>query len=279
MTIVVLNASGVQAKAIADRLEQEGPVRRLARSPGPGLTTVDTTSRAALTAAFAGADAVVFTSPADYRPGVRRVYAETVVAAADDAAVGRLVLNTAAPILEGSPGMLGLREVRDIVRDARTPATIVQPTIYLDNLLAPWSLPALLNDGVLAYALGAEAKVSWISHRSLADFVAAAIRSETAAGQTFDIGGSRALTGTELADIVGAASGRPVRYLPLEPEAFAAGLAAQFGPEAAQEIGAVYARAAQAPDSLIRSEEPWRRCGVEPETPESWASRQVWQLS
>jgi uncharacterized protein YbjT (DUF2867 family) len=86
---------------------------------------------------------VVLTSPLDYRPGVRQAYAERVVRAAERAGVGRLVLNTAAAVPDDSPYAVAedLRRIRAIVQSGAVPATVVQPTIYLDNLLAPWALP------------------------------------------------------------------------------------------------------------------------------------------
>lgn len=279
MTTIVLNATGAQARAIADRLEQSGPVRRLSRRSEDGLTTVDAGSQAALAEAFSGARSVIFTPPLDYRPGEREAYARRVVAAAGNAGVERLVLNTAAPVPDARDETTRtLHDIRDTVRNGPVPFTVIQPTVYLDNLLAPWSLPTIVNDGIFAYPLREDAEVSWISHAALAEFVAAVVDTPSAAGRTFDIGGVEPLTGPQLAEVVGAAAGREVRFVAVDAGEFAQGVAQVYGSEAASEIGGVYGRAADQPLTLKRDVEPWRELGLEPETAQVWAERQTWRL-
>jgi NAD(P)H dehydrogenase (quinone) len=170
--IVVLAANGAQGSAIAQSFATSGHrVRGVTRSGGGSLAnvtyaTADIADVQALSRAFDGADAVVFTSVVDHRPGVRERIAEAVVAAADRAGVGRLVLNTAAPVFAGydRPVSSVLRRVREIVLGASTPAVVLQPTVYMDNLRAPWALPGIVRDGAFAYPLPADSQVSWISH-------------------------------------------------------------------------------------------------------------------
>lgn len=280
MTIAVLNASGAQARVIADRLSRDHSVRRLSRATAPGLTTVDPEDETSLARAFDGATAVVFTAPLDYRPGVREAYAERVVAAAGGAGVGRIVLNTAAALPEDAhfPVVETLRNVRAIVQAGPTPVTVVQPTIYLDNLLGPWVLPGILNDGVLASPAPEEAPVSQISHAALADFIAAAIGRPDAAGRVYDIGGPEALTGPALASIVSRATGREVRYHALDLGQFAAGLNAAFGAPTGDLIADGYRYLAENPEAYRRGSEAWDALGVVPETAAQWTARQTWSL-
>lgn len=79
------------------------------------------------------------------------------------------MLNTAGAVHEtyDRPVSRVLREVRGIVRSGGTLSTIVQPTVFMDNLVAPWALPSLLNDGVMAYPGPAANPISWISHTLL----------------------------------------------------------------------------------------------------------------
>jgi uncharacterized protein YbjT (DUF2867 family) len=96
--------------------------------------------------------------------------------------------------------------------------------VYLENLLAPWSLEALRRHSVLIYPAPAEARISWMSHSSLGRFVAAALRRDEVLGRTIDLGGPQALTGPDLAGIVGAAMDREIRYAQMPIADFAAGL-------------------------------------------------------
>lgn len=280
MTIAVLNTSGAQARVIADRLSRDHTVRRLSRATAPGLTTVDPEDEASLARAFDGATAVVFTAPLDYRPGVREAYAERVVAAAGRAGVGRIVLNTAAALPEDAhfPVVETLRNVRAIVQAGPTPVTVVQPTIYLDNLLGPWVLPGILNDGVLASPAPEDAPVSHISHAALADIIAAVIARPDTAGKVYDIGGPEALTGSELARIVAEATGRPIHYHALDLEQFAAGLNAALGAPTGDFIADGYRYLAANLEAYRRSSDPWTELGIVPETARQWAARQTWSL-
>ena len=277
-TIAVLNAGGAQSHAIARRLEGAGyTVRRLSRQDGPGLTQVDTESESSLQRALEGAAGAVLTLHQDYRPGAREAYVTRVVLAAEAAGVGRIVLNTAGAVYEDSdlPVAVDLRKLRSIVQDGAVPVVTLQPTVYLDNLLAPWAVPAIVNDGVLAYPAPTNAAVSWLSHDSLAAFVTAAFK-KAVAGRTFEIGGPEPLTGAELAAVVGATIGQLVTYQALPLDGFAAGLNAAFGAPAGDIIAGLYRHLEDHPRAVTRDPGAWAELGVQPERAEAWAARQTW---
>ncbi len=281
MTIAVLSATGAQARAIADRLARDHDVVRLSRAAGAGLSPVDTGSEDDLVRALEGARAVVLTSPLDYRPGVRIGLAERVTRAAERAGVGRLVLNLAAAVPADNPRPVAedLRQIRAVIQSGATPWTVVQPTAYLDNYLAPWALPAIVGDGVIASPAPAEARISYISHASLGDFVAGVIDRPASVGQTYDIGGPEALSGQALADILSAPVGRPLTYQALDLDQFAAGLNAAFGAPTGDDVADIYRHLSERPDALARDTSPWTEIGVEPESAAAWAARQTWRLA
>lgn len=278
MTIAVFNATGAQASAIAARLAQEGDVRCLSRTTTADTVAVDTTSLDDITRALEGAEAAVFTAPLDYRPGVREAYAERVVRAAERAGLSQLVLNTAATVPDDNsrPVAEDLRRIRHVFQSGAVPVTVVQPTIYLENLLGPWSLPAIIHDGVLASPAVANAAISYLSHAALAEFIAGAIRRPASAGQTYDIGGSEPLTGPELAKIVSGVLGREVTYVPLNLDQFAEGLNAAYGSPTGDHVADGYRYLAEHPDSLARNLSVWDTVGARPETTTAWARRQAW---
>jgi len=84
--------------------------------------------------------------------------------------------------------------VRDALSDL--PLITLEPTVYMDNLLAPWSLPAVVS-GTFAYQAPAEASVAWISHRTLAQAVLAAATAPLV-GQSLRIGGPADLVAARL---------------------------------------------------------------------------------
>jgi uncharacterized protein YbjT (DUF2867 family) len=224
---------------------------------------------------------VVLTSPLDYRPGVRIGLAERVTRAAERAGVRRLVLNLAAAVPADNPRPVAedLRQIRAVIQSGATPWTVVQPTAYFDNFLAPWALPAIVGDGVIASPAPADARISYISHASLGDFVAGVIDRPASVGQTYDIGGSEALSGQALADILSAPVGRPLTYQALDLDQFAAGLNGAFGAPTGDDVADIYRHLSERPDALARDTSPWTEIGVEPESAAAWAARQTWRLA
>ncbi|MFN3592921.1 MAG: SDR family oxidoreductase, partial [Thermaurantiacus sp.] len=234
-----------------------------------------------LTGAFQGADVVAFTLPQDHRDGAMSRMARNVGFAAETAGVGRIVLNLAGTLDESSdlPLFREMRAARDAIEGSGVPSVVLSPTVYMDNLLAPWSLPGIVRDGVLAYPAPPEAPISWLSHKTLADcFVAAAERDE-AVGQVFRIGGPEALTGHEVARLLGDRLARSVTYQRIALPGFAAGLNDAFGPPAGDRIASLYALLDEAPRAMKVGDEAAGVLGVTPERFEDFVGRHAWTLT
>jgi len=279
--IAIFNAGGAQASAIADRVADAGyRVRRLSRSGGAGRQPVDPADEMSIAAALKGAAGAVFTVPQDYRAGVREAYAERVVRAAERSGIGRLVVNIGGPIFPelDDPFTHELVRIRSILTGGAVETVVLQPTMFLDNLLQPWSLAAIVNDGVIAYPIPDRARISFISHRSLGDFAGAALRVPEAAGRVFNIGGPEAVSGAALADAVGAAAERPVRFVEMPLEAFSAALDQAFEPPAGPRIAALYRHFRERPDAGALNPDGWAMLEVEPESVAEWARRQRWRV-
>lgn len=255
--------TGAQSAAIAAALEAAGW-----RVDGASRARDDDPETRA-----AGADALVLTIPQDHRPGAMIAFVERWVDAARRGGVGRIVLN-----LGGTPGsaeahpfFADLHAARERVAASGLPHVVLQPTVYLDNLGAPWAAEALAA-GTIAYPAAPEAEVSWMSHRTLGDW-AAAVAGGGADGRVIPIGGPEALTGARLAAEIGAGLGRTLTYAPIPPAAFAEGLNAAFGAPAGDRIAAIYARLADEPTSMRVDPEPAASFGVRPETARAFAAR------
>lgn len=144
----------------------------------------------------AGVDALVLTIPQDHRPGAMIAFVDRWVGAAQRGGVGRIVLN-----LGGTPGpadahpfFADLHAARERVAASGLPHVVLQPTVYLDNLAAPWAAEALAK-GTIAYPAARDAEVSWMSHRTLGDWVAA-VAGGGADGHIMSIGGPEGLCPT-----------------------------------------------------------------------------------
>ena len=221
----------------------------------------------------AGADALILTIPQDHRPGAMTDFVDSWVNSARIGGVGRIVLNvggTPGPA-EAHPFFADLHASQDRVVTSGLPYVILQPTVYLDNLAAPWAAEGLAG-GVIAYPAAPEAEVSWLSHRTLGTWVAA-VAGGAADGCTLSIGGPEPLTGAALAREIGTAIGREMRYEPIPPAAFADGMNAAMGAPAGDRLASIYARLADHPKSMRVDPAEASRLGVDLETARSFAAR------
>ncbi|HZG44921.1 MAG TPA: NmrA family NAD(P)-binding protein [Allosphingosinicella sp.] len=278
--VAVFHATGAQGHAIAEQVEAAGfAVRRLSGKAGPGLTHLHSADEAAIARALDGTSGAVFTVPQDYRDGAREAYAERVVRASERAGLARLVVNMGGPVYEDldHPISHDLRRNRTIFESGFVSTVVLQPTTFLDNLRQDWAVGSIAQDGVLPYPTPGQARISWISHRSLGDFAAAALRAGTPAGR-FRIGGPAPLTAFEVAEAIGRAAGRKVSFVEVPREQFAASLNAAFGAPAGDHIAALYEHLATDPEAAAIDPAEWAPLGVTPEAADAWAARHDWRV-
>lgn len=254
---VVTGVNGAQQAAVAQAFADSGwTVRGTARAPdgkaGFEVRPADLHDASALRAAFDGADVVAFTLPQIHTPGAMTAMTEAVAEAAAAAGVARLIVNLGGTMHEDGDDSfsMDLKAARAAALASAAPATVLQPTVFMDNLLAPWIAPAIVGEGVLAYPAPVAARISWLSHRSLGAMVVATAAQPDLAGRELRIGGPEALTGDELAAILAAHLRRPVAYQRLPLAHFAAGIDQAFGPPAGERLASIYARLDVEPDAM-----------------------------
>lgn len=288
LKILVSGTNGAQGAAIAGAASQhDADVRGLGRrSPGAGgLPTlqVDLVTGGGLAQALEGVDAFVFTLPIDFAPGHLEAMAEQVIAAAKISRLKRLVVNFAGPVFAEStnPGAVAARAIRANLLASGLEVVLLEPTIYMDNIRAPWSLPGIVKEGVLAGPAPAAARISWLSHASLGAFAwaAATLPAGKVAGRIFRIGGPEALTGAEIAASLSAETGRMISYFAVPLDAFAEGLDAAFGPPAGDRVSALYRHLETVPDALALPAEDYAPLGLVPETFGAFARRHDWNAA
>jgi NAD(P)H dehydrogenase (quinone) len=277
-TVILTGIAGIQQSTIAAAFRAAGwSVSGTSRTATPGVHVANLETGEGLVAAFKGADVVVFTVPQDHRPGVMKQMAAAVTKAAGEAGVGRIVLNPAGRIDPTSTAALftTLRAMRDTVLAGPTPVNVVEPTVFMDNMLAPWAMPGIVA-GTFAYPMQPDTAVAWISHRTLAEaIVAAATIADT--GQTFRIG-SAPITGLQIAAALAGHLGHPVAYVSIPLADFAAGLNASFGPPAGDRIAELYARLEANPKAMIDGTADLARLGVAPESIADFIARNHWMV-
>jgi uncharacterized protein YbjT (DUF2867 family) len=258
---LVYGAGGAQGGAVVQALLAQGArVRLVARDPrrspfgGDGRVEVvagDLDDRDSLRRACDGVTAVYLMMPLafDYRKMLS--WGRNAIDAASDSGASRLVFNTGGLVPERAVGipMLDTKvELERYLQQARVPSVTLRGTLFMGNLGAPWSAPTIVHQGVLAYPLPEDLRVSWLSWEEAAAYAVAALaRPELAAAKAvFQIGGPEALTGSELAASIARALGRPVEYARLPLAQLELGLNRQFGVPAGSQLAEYYGWLAQA---------------------------------
>ncbi|WP_338888748.1 NmrA family NAD(P)-binding protein [Rhodococcus sovatensis] len=238
--VAVLGSTGAQGAAIATALDNAGvATRRISRS-GSDSWAADFHDTDALTASLAGIDVAVFTQPLDYSTAANR-FAHNVTDAAAAAGVRRIVFNTNIRIpdeITDASGFETRRAARAALEAGTVPVTIVEPAVYLDNLLAPGVLTPSPAGYVLRYPIPNDLPISWLASADLGRTVVAACQ-HGEGGQVLRPG-LTSLTPADLAGEIGDAIGAAVRFESLDPALFESGLAHVAGPAAAAGVASIY---------------------------------------
>jgi NAD(P)H dehydrogenase (quinone) len=250
--VLVYGATGAQGGPVARRLLAQGRrVRVLARDAqkaqplaqqGAEVAIGDFDDADSLRRASEGVAAVFLHLPI-VPPPLIQAYGTAALKAAEAARVPYIVFSTSGPAPDNATPLAELEAKRAIfqrVLQGPVPAAVLRPTVFLENLLGPWSLPPLLEHGVLAYPHPEELPVAWSTHEDVAAAALAALARPELAGQLFDLGGPETLRGNQLAAGFAQALGRPVAYRAKDPEEFTAGLRPVIGDAGAEAVEALY---------------------------------------
>ena len=141
--------------------------------------------------------------------------------AAKEAGVEHLVLHSVLhPQTEQMPHHWSKLRVEEALFESGLNFTILQPTAYMQNLLAGWKL--ITEDGVLRNPYPVATRLSLVDLEDLAEAAAIVLTKRGHTGATYELAGTPPLTQTEVAAILSDALGRPVRAEAEPIEAWAA---------------------------------------------------------
>ncbi len=206
-------------------------------------------------------------------------YADTIVAAIERARPARVVISTSGQIVDGesplrvAPGSPAARLIRG-VKGAGVSAAVIEPRLYLENLLLPVVAGPARDEGILRYPLPEFFPVSWCSHADVADTAAHLLTDPDITG-TVSVGHLPGLTGQSLASAFANALGRPVRYEPLTPSDFGELITPLFGAKAAPVVGLYEALNAQDSYTIDETNSAQRVLGLTPLPIEDWLARSL----
>lgn len=288
--VLVYGATGQQGRPIVERLLAEGHAVRLATRTAATSPTfsapvesvvADFDDADSLVAANEGCHKVVLLLPLIFDVAQAERWTANVVEAARSAGIDHLVFDASSP----TPGQLtGVAAVdvrvraEAILRESGLPTVVLRPTIYLDNLTAPWSAPGIAANHVVAYPLPADVDVSWSTWEHAAACVSSAISRPELRGRAFDIGAADPINGTDLASIFSRVLGTPHSYAEIPLEGFEQGLNAAMGPPVGTEIARLYAWFASSGRERIAADTSAavNALGVTAESIDEWVTRQKW---
>lgn len=208
LTIEALLAKGVPASEIVGLGRQTDKIADL----GITVKRVAYEDRAALRAAFEGADKVLFISGSE--AGNRLGQHTNVVAAAKDAQVGLLVYTS---IANADTSDLKLAEehvaTEKLIAESGLPHVFLRNSWYLEN----YNVAQSLEHGLFGAA--GDGKISAATRADYAEAAAAVLTTDGQAGNVYELGGP-AFTMAELAAEIAKQSGRPVNYTDLGEEKY-----------------------------------------------------------
>lgn len=251
--ILVTGATGFQGSAVVKELVKDGfTVKGLIRnaegkdkisSLGAEAVIGSFDDEASLVAAFAGVDKVVISFPLIFDESILMKYAENVVSAWKKSQVKLFVFNANTTLSEQKSGTTAAdikRAIEHYFDAQKLPYISLRPTLYMDNLAAPFLLPVIQANSILPYPVSKTDKIAWISHRDLAAFIVEALKRPELAGKKFNIGGIQLISGEEMAAVISRYAGKKIEFVPMTPDQFEAQLTPAFGADAAREIAGIY---------------------------------------
>jgi uncharacterized protein YbjT (DUF2867 family) len=203
---------------------KSAPVRAFVRDPdkaaarldaGVEVSVGDFEDQVSLRRAMKGIAAVFVTSS----NGPREVEHENaVINAAVEAGVNRIVKLSTFMAETGSPlpGMDWHGQIEQHLRQCGTPAVILQSAFFMSNMFA--SAEAIKQTGKL-FAPAGDGGIAMIDPRDVAACAAELLTGDGHEGRTYLITGPEAVTHKQVAAALAKATGRPVEYVNVPPEA------------------------------------------------------------
>lgn len=232
--ILVTGAGGKTGQAVIHALAEKGErVRAWVRRPeqAEALPVHDAIAGEMADPALWGracdrVDALYFIAPNMHpdEPGLARLALD----AAKAAGVRRFVYHSVLhPQTETMPHHWAKLKVEERLFASGLAFTILQPCAYMQNTLAYWD--AITRRGIYAVPYPVTTAMSLVDLADVAQVAATVLAEPGHEGAIYELAGPRALTQTEIAQILTETLARPVIAAELSPEEWAAGVGGRLG--------------------------------------------------
>ncbi|AMV35992.1 NAD(P)H-binding protein [Planctomyces sp. SH-PL62] len=212
---LILGATGEVGRRVFATMRSRGlSVKGASRRPdGAGLVEFDLLDSRTHGPAFEGVEAVMLIS----RPGDEEadVHAGPVVEAMRARGVRRVVVLSALGAERRED--FSLRKVERLVEGSGLAWTHVRPNFFMQMLARPPLSGEIAELGMLSLPL-ADARIAYVDAEDVAAVVVRALDGPERSGRAIEVNGPEALDHHEIAAEIAGATGRGVRYVPLDDD-------------------------------------------------------------
>lgn len=142
-------------------------------------------------------------------------YAKNVIDGAKANGVNKIVWNTSGWLASqkiGIPGEDVKLDIKDYLKNSGLNYVIIEPTIYMENMMGPFCAPFIKTEKKLAYPTPEAMSIGWIASRDVSAFVVEAIYNTELKSDTFQISGTENLSGNALAEQFSKGVGEKIIY-------------------------------------------------------------------
>ena len=251
MKVLVYGSTGSQAKPVVFELLKKGhtalaftrdasKAQDLADA-GAEIIEGDMSNYEDTLKASQKADAIALLVPAFGAEPLKM--AQNAIKAAKEAKINHIVWNASGVIYPekiGNPAYDIRIDVQEALQQSGVPHIILQPTLYAENLLGPWTAPSVKEQNKVAYPTLPDYKIGWLPSADLAKLIVAGIEKPHLAGNQFVVSGKEALSGTALAESFSKALQKDIAYHALPPQEFGGILNNVMGEGAGDGVAAEY---------------------------------------
>lgn len=189
-------------------------------------------------------DAIAFMIPVSLpNPLDGLQYAKNVIDAAKTNGLNKIVWNTSGwlvPFKIGIPGEDVKLDIKEYLINSGIDYVIIEPTIYMENMMGPFCAPFVKNEKKLAYPTPEAMPIGWIASRDVSSFVVEAIYNSQLKADTFQISGLENLKGNELAEEFSKGVNEKIVYYPQQPKEFGDILKPYVGEAGAAGVASYY---------------------------------------
>jgi uncharacterized protein YbjT (DUF2867 family) len=177
--------------------------------------------------------------------------AKNVIDAGKTNGVKMIVWNTSgflAPQKLGIPMEDVKLETKEYLENCGVPYIIIQPSIYAENLLAPYTTDYVKNENKVGYPTPEDMPIGWIASRDVSAFVVEALYKPEFSGQSFLVSGLNNLKGNDLAEKFSIGLGKKNTFYAMPPQEFGDKLSILVGEESARGVQGYYEMLASLPE-------------------------------